>query len=227
MNWQVKQRVNFYLDEFQPPRIPADLNRLLIGAVVHGVLFLLVLVGLVINWYYQGNRLMHISREQSSVEQQVANIERERPPLLLDEQLVAERDRTRRNLESSQRILRFLSQQELSSSYSFTSMVEQLGEQNINGVWLNRFAFYDEGKQINIEGYTDDPAKVSRYVTTLLARSSYEQHAFRFVDVHKTEGKPWLSFRLDTRPEDKPAAAAGSPALTSNEVMRRAREGRL
>ena len=227
MNWQVKQRVNFYIEEFRPPRIPTDLNHLMIGAAVHGVLFVLVLIGLVINWYYQGNRLMKITQSQVMVEQQVANIERERPPLHLDDQLVAERDRARRNLESSQRILRFLTQQELRSSYSFTSMVEQLGEQNINGVWLSRFAFFDEGKQINIEGYTDDPAKVSRYVSTLLARSSYEQHAFRFVDVHKAEGKPWLSFRLDTRPEEKQTAQAGAPVLTSNEVMRRAREGRL
>jgi len=225
MNWQVKQRVDFYLEEFQPPRIPADLERMLIGAAVHGILFAVVLVGLVINWYYQGARLADMTAAQSRVEQQVANIERERPPLHLNEELVRERDKARRDLESSQKILRFLTQQDIKSSVSFTSMVEQLGEQDIRGVWLKRFSFFNEGRDINIEGYTDDPAKVSRYVSALLNRSGYENQAFRFVDVHKTEDKPWLTFRLDTRPE-RPASPTNQ-ALTSGEIMRRAREGRL
>ena len=32
MSWEIKQRVNFYLDEFQPPKIPDDLKMILIGA---------------------------------------------------------------------------------------------------------------------------------------------------------------------------------------------------
>ncbi|WP_370315431.1 hypothetical protein [Thalassolituus sp.] len=227
MNWQVKQRINFYLEEFQPPRIPSDLERLIIGVAVHAVLFVIVLFGLMINFYYQGHRLDGMTLRQAEVEQQVANIERERPPLSLDEALVSERDRARRNLESSQKILRFLTQQDLRSSHSFTTMVSQLGEQDVRGVWLQRFAFYEEGKQINIEGFTDDPAKVSRYVSSLLGRSGYRNHAFRFVDVHKTEGKPWLSFRLDTRPTDKNSAQPAAQVTTSAEIMRRAREGRI
>ena len=127
MSWEIKQRVNFYLDEFQPPKIPDDLKMILIGAGLHVGIAVVVLLGLVINWYWQGHRLEGMQERQAIVEQQVANIESERPPLKLDDALVAQRAKLREDLESSQRILRYLTQQELDSSTSFTTMVKELG----------------------------------------------------------------------------------------------------
>ena len=138
---------------------------ILIGAGLHVGVAVVVLFGLVINWHWQGHRLEGMQERQAIVEQQVANIESERPPLKLDDApLVAQRAKLREDLESSQRILRYLTQQELDSSTSFTTMVKELGDQDVRGVWLKSFAFYDEGRHINISGFTDDPAKISRYV---------------------------------------------------------------
>lgn len=227
MSWDIKQQVNFYLEEFQPPKIPQDLRLILIGVGVHVAVAVVVVVGLAINWTWQGHRLESVTARHNLVEQQVANIERERPPLQVDQTLVDERARLREDLESSQRILRYLTQQELQSSHSFTSMVAQLGEQNISGVWLKNFSFLEEGKDISLQGYTDDPAKISRYVTSLLARDGYRDHAFRSVDVQRGEDGRWLEFRLDSRPQkkEKPAETQRT-ALTSREVMRQLREGR-
>lgn len=228
MSWEIKQRVNFYLDEFQPPKIPDDLKMILIGAGLHVGIAVVVLLGLVINWYWQGHRLEGMQERQAIVEQQVANIESERPPLKLDDALVAQRAKLREDLESSQRILRYLTQQELDSSTSFTTMVKELGDQDVRGVWLKSFAFYDEGRHINISGFTDDPAKISRYVSDLLKRSGFSEQAFRFVDVRKQEDSRWLTFKLDTRPREKEKPAEPrNAALTSAELMRRAREGVL
>ncbi|MEK9712941.1 MAG: PilN domain-containing protein [Thalassolituus sp.] len=227
MSWDIKQQINFYLEEFQPPKIPQDLRLILIGAGLHAVLIVLVIAGLAINFVWQGHRLKNVTQQHVIVEQQVANIERERPPLQRDQSLVDERSRLREELESSQRILRYLTQQELESSHSFTTMVQQLGEQNVSGVWLKRFSFDDEGNDISLEGYTDDPAKISRYVTSLLARDGYRDHAFRSVDVQRDEDGRWLQFRLDSRPVKKEKSAETQrTALTSREVMRQLREGR-
>lgn len=228
MTWDIKQTVNFYLEEFQPPKIPRDLNRIIIGAGVHVALMAVLTVGLVLNWYWQSHRLQQVTAHHVAVEQQVNNLESERPPLKLNQALVDERADLRSNLESSQRILRYLTQQELSTSYSFTEMVAQLSEQDIRGVWLNRFSFFSEGRDIRLEGFTDDPAKVSRYVSSLLARPGYKDHAFRFVDVRKAEDSGRLSFRLDSRVQETPetVATAASEPLTSRRIMQAMREGR-
>ena len=56
MTWEIKQRVNFYLEEFQPPKIPNDLRQLIISVIGHAVIAMVVLVGLSINWYWQALR---------------------------------------------------------------------------------------------------------------------------------------------------------------------------
>ena len=145
MSWEIKQRVNFYLDEFQPPKIPGDLKMILIGAGLHVGIAVVVLLGLVINWYWQGHRLEGMQERQAIVEQQVANIESERPPLKLDDALVAQRAKLREDLESSQRILRYLTQQELDSSTSFTTMVKELGDQDVQGSLAQEFRLLRRG----------------------------------------------------------------------------------
>jgi len=229
MTWEIKQSINFYLEEFQPPKIPKDLRYLLMGAAIHACLAVILMVGLVINLFWQEHRLKGITERQSVIEQQVANIERERPPLKQDEGLVNQRADLRSDLESSQRILHYLTQQELDSSISFTDMVFQLGEQDVNGVWLKSFAFYEEGSHINIEGYTDDPAKISRYVSELLARTEFRKRAFRHVDVRKEEDSRWLVFNLDSRPAEKGQqdTRPASAKMTSADLIKRAREGML
>jgi hypothetical protein len=228
MTWEIKQRVNFYLEEFQPPKIPNDLRQLIISVIGHAVIAMVVLVGLSINWYWQGLRMEKVAAQQVVVESQVNNIERERPPLKINQELTKQRDDMRADLDSSQRILRYLTQQELSSSDSFTTLVTGLGKQDVAGVWLKRFAFYREGKHISLEGSTDDPAKVSRYVSSLLKRDGFEDHAFRFVDIYKQEDSAWLSFKLDSRPQEVTKDSGNKTAtITSKELMRQAREGRL
>ena len=131
MTWEIKQRVNFYLEEFQPPKIPNDLRQLIITVIAHTLIAIVVLVGLSINWYWQGLRMGSVAAQQVEVESQVNNIERERPPLKINQELTKQRDDMRADLDSSQRILRYLTQQELSSSDSFTTLVTGLGEQDV------------------------------------------------------------------------------------------------
>lgn len=228
MTWVIKQRINFYLDEFRPPKIPDDLRRLLIGIAVHAVVAVLLLLGVIVNWYWQELRLSEVVDLQAAVELDVKNIEQERPPLKLDQALVTQRNEMRQELESSQRILRYLTQRELSSSHSFTTLVAGLGEQKLPGVWLKRFSFFRDGEEMSIEGYTYDPAQVSKYASTLLARDGYTERAFRFVDIRKVKDEDWLSFKLDSRQlEVNSEKATKKVVVTSNELMRNAREGRL
>ena len=92
MSWEVKQSIDFYLDEFKPPRLPDDLKFILVGVGLHAVFAVVLIGGLLINGYVQSAYFQRISMKQSDVERQVSNIENERPSLQLDPALVAERD---------------------------------------------------------------------------------------------------------------------------------------
>lgn len=203
MSWQIKQRVNFYTDEFKPPQLPDEIARLLL---ISAALMSLMLVVFVCAWSYsgwQGRALDNARQQQAFLQQQLETIKAERPPLIADSGLEQQKQLQEQRLVANQKILRYLTQGQLEQSHSFTPMVEQLGEQDIKGVWLQSFVIDEQGQRIGLNGYVDDPAKLSPYISSLVNRSAYKNRAFRFIDLQKNEGNSWLKFELDTRARDE------------------------
>ncbi len=221
MTWEVKQRIDFYFDDFKPPRLPADLRFIVIGLGIHAGFAVLLIAGLLINGYFQQGYLDEMVKRQNAVEMQVSNIENERPSLQLDSDLVAERDKAGNNLESSRRILQYLTQQDIGESHSFRGLVEGLTNQEVSGVWLSGFRFSDEGRNIRLTGHTTDPVKVSGYAGSLLDQESYQGRSFRLIQVSKEEDQPYLTFVLDTRNKDDKETPASKPSLTSKAIKQK------
>ena len=168
MSWQVKQRVNFYLEEFHPPQTPGELKKIVWGVGAHLCLAIPILVGL---YFYEGIQdryLKEMESKNSQLEQRVGNLEGKRPPIEVSSELIQQRDTARQDLEGSRRILQYLTQQNLEKSYSFTQLVRGLGEKTIHGVWLSGFVISDKGGELTLKGYADDPAKVS--ITRMFVR---------------------------------------------------------
>ncbi len=221
MTWEVKQRIDFYLDEFKPPRIPDDLKFIVTGLAIHGAFAVLLIAGLLVNGYIQQGYLDKMVQRQSAVEAQVANIENERPSMQLDADLVAERDTAANNLESSRRILQYLTQQDVGQSQSFRGLVNGLENQQVSGVWLSGFRFSDEGRHIRIKGHAVNPVNVSGYAEDLLDQESYQGRSFRLIQVSKEEDQPYLTFVLDTRNKDDKETPASKPSLTSKAIKQK------
>ena len=203
MSWQVKQRINFYTDEFRPPQLPDDIARLLWSFAANAavVLLLTLLVGVYAVW--QNKNLSTAESRHSYLQQQLEQVRASRPPLLEDSALKLAKENAEQQLKTSRGILRYLTQGHLEKSQSFTAMVEQLGDQDVKGVWLQSFVISDQGQRINLAGYVDDPAKLSPYISTLVKRDAYKNKAFRFIDIQKNETNSWLKFELDTRQPEK------------------------
>tara|TARA_R110001583_G_scaffold130242_1_gene282008 strand:+ start:936 stop:1586 length:651 start_codon:yes stop_codon:yes gene_type:complete len=212
MSWQIKQNLNFYIEEFQPPKIPRELRLMITSAAVHVMAMVVIAIGLMSFWFWQGSELKNAQEQQRFLEKKIVEIQALRPPLVVDARLAEQRDLARRQLEGGQKVLRYLTQQQLEEGQSFTQLVSQLGDQNVKGVWLNQFSISDQGRHIGLQGYVDDPAKISKYVSTLVEKSAYQRRAFRYIDVQKEDDKQWLRFQLDTRghPQDLLSSAADS-----------------
>lgn len=202
MNWQVKQQINFYTEAFQPPQLPRDIAYVLLGLSLNIVLMLTLAFASWIYVKWEEKQLAAIQQQELFLQQQIEQVMASRPTLEVDSALEQRKLQAEENLSSSRKILSYLTQGHLQQSHSYSSKVAQLGEQKIDGVWLQRFLIADQGQQVILEGFLDDPAKLSPYISTLVQRPAYQDIAFRFVDIQKPEEQRWLSFVLDTHSRD-------------------------
>lgn len=198
MNWAIKQRLNFYTSEFRPPALPEDIARLLwrFGILLLMLAVLLPAMGL---WQWQAGRsAAYWQQQQKLAEQALLAEQQRRPPRREDPQLLQQRDAAKEQLRRSQQVLSYLSRDQLQQSQSFRLRVEQLAAVPVSGVWLQRFQFSAGGEHIRLEGQLSDPALLASYVAALGEQSAYRQHAFRQVDVQRSE-QAALQFVLDSR----------------------------
>lgn len=202
MNWQVKQQINFYTDDFKPPQLPKEIAYVLLGVVINVVVMLLLTL---LSWGYEQwekRQLNVVQQQETFLQQQIEQVMSERPTLEVDSALEQRKAQSQKNLEGSRKILSYLTQGHLKQSHSYSNKITQLGDQSIEGVWLQRFVIADQGQRVILQGFLDDPSKLSPYISTLVEKSAYQDVSFRFIDVQKQEDHSWLLFELDTHTRD-------------------------
>tara|TARA_R110001583_G_scaffold194676_1_gene366209 strand:- start:2319 stop:2984 length:666 start_codon:yes stop_codon:yes gene_type:complete len=203
MSWQARQRVNFYLPEFQPVRLPPAFRQLLRQLLILLGLLVLVVVGLALEWRYNQSRLQQ--QQQVEVLRQ-GDISRQHQRLRMPEAdagLQQQITHSEQRLQQSQQRLALLTQIERHSrlpdgSQSFLPLLSQLGSVSSNNVWLAEIAIRDQGQQIALSGQVREPVAVSRYLAQLGLLPAYQQRRFQQIGI--TGQMPGFGFVLDTRP---------------------------
>lgn len=206
MSWQIRQTINFYSDEFRPPRLAEDVSLLLRNMALTTVLMLiLAALAFVLEWWMQ-HRLQAAKASADTLMVAVEQEQQRHPPLSADPQLQQELDTARQQLINSQRVLTYLSSEGQEQPPSFTALVSELGDVKTDGIWLSGFSVDSTGRHIELRGYAQKAAQVSPYVEALALQPSYQGMAFRQVEINRQSGQKWLIFRLDTRPAEQTAA---------------------
>lgn len=201
MSWQVKQRVDFYLEEFHPPQMPNDLKQIMYGVSTHLVIGFIALVGLLVYEDFQSSYLQKMQDRDALASERVNKIESTQPIAKVSNTLTSKRDEARRELDGRRRIFQYLTQQNIEKSLSFTDIVGGFQQHSISGLWLSGFSITNKGQHLILRGYANDPAKVSQYADELLANDAFTRFAFRQVIIEKDVESGWLSFYLSTEPE--------------------------
>lgn len=199
MSWQIRQKINFYSDEFRPPRLARDVSILLRNMALTSVLMLILAALALVLKLWMHSR---VDAAQATSDALIAAIEQEqqrRPPLVADPQLQKELDKARQQLINSQRVLTYLSREGQELPPSFTALVSQLGDVKTDGIWLSGFSMDGSGNHIELRGFAQKAARVSPYVEALAQQPAYQGMAFRQVEINTEPGQKWLTFRLDTR----------------------------
>lgn len=218
MPWQAKQQLNLYTQEFKAPVLPENIKRLLLLLALNFILVLIVSATTsgISFWYQQ--RLLGVQQQRDFIQQQLHEERRNKPPLLPRDDLLQKKSILENQINSHRKILSYLTQGKFNSSQSLTPLVEQLGEQSIDGVWLESFVITRLGQDVALAGYVDDPAKLSPYVTSLIQRSAYKGKAFRHINVSNLTDNGQLAFELNTQPKKEKEAANAHSNVQSNFV---------
>jgi Tfp pilus assembly protein PilN len=137
-------------------------------------------------------------QEQESLNEKLATVLAQLPNMTIDKILQKKIEREQDRLIKQKRVISFLRQDSINDSASFTPLVEQLSQQTVKGVWLSKFEVINQGKDIQLFGFSQSPDKVSKYLTMLGNQEAYQGRVFKQIQVKRGENA-WSEFFLSTQ----------------------------
>ena len=197
---QVKHAINLYLPRFRPPQLSSAMQRLIKVCVV-GLFGIIVLsLCLFLLRIYFDSQLESAKEEQLRLEAELNLVVSQLPNTVVDKNLQNQIAREEKLLAKQHRVITFLRQDSISDSSSFTSLVEQLSNQNVKNIWLSKFEVINQGQDIQLYGYAKTPEQVSRYLSLLGTQEAYKGRAFKQINIVRGKNG-WNEFFLSTQPE--------------------------
>lgn len=197
---QVKHAINLYLPRFRPPQLSSAMQRLIKVCIV-GLLGIIVLsLCLFLLRIYFDSQLESAKEEQLRLEAELNLVVSQLPNTVVDKNLQNQIAREEKLLAKQHRVITFLRQDSISDSSSFTSLVEQLSNQNVKNIWLSKFEVINQGQDIQLYGYAKTPEQVSRYLSLLGTQEAYKGRAFKQINIVRGKNG-WNEFFLSTQPE--------------------------
>lgn len=197
---QVKHAINLYLPRFRPPQLSSAMQRLIKVCVVGFVGLIVLSLCLFLLRIYFDSQLESAKEEQLRLEAELNLVVSQLPNTVVDKNLQNQIAREEKLLAKQHRVITFLRQDSISDSSSFTSLVEQLSNQNVKDIWLSKFEVINQGQDIQLYGYAKTPKQVSRYLSLLGTQEAYKGRAFKQINIVRGKNG-WNEFFLSTQPE--------------------------
>lgn len=197
----VKHRINLYLPEFRPPKLPRETFLFLMASflTILGVL-IVAIGGWLFNSYTSAQiEMLQVEKNQKTNELKILTDQLPSPHIDTNLEMLIEKEREQSRRQD--KVISFLNQDLIKDRRSFTSLFEQLSQQQVNGIWLSKIEILNRGSDIQLYGFAKTPDKVSRYISSLGEKSAYAGRRFKQINV--TQGEhPWNEFFLSTRKQD-------------------------
>lgn len=95
-----------------------------------------------------------------------------------DPQLQSRREQLQRQLQARQRYGRMLEQLQPEQRVVFSALLQGLSSQAVAGVWLTRIAATEGGARLQLQGETNQPALIPRYLRQLGREATYGRAQF-------------------------------------------------
>ena len=114
--------------------------------------------------------------------------------------LQASVDEAHRQLQARQRIMQWVEQSNADKKVELSSLLEGLGRQHVSGLWLSSIDIRSGGHELNLGGYTLNPALVPELLEKLNVEQAFTGREFRRVQlVEDDQYRGVLNFILTTK----------------------------
>lgn len=184
---QVKQRINLYLPRFQPAQLSRETKKLFIAVFSVLAVFLLVLGVVVLMKSSMAADVIQSKQDQDELNQALARAVSQIPNVTADSNLIHRITREKRVLSKKQKVITYLYQNTINEGENFTGLVDQLAQQTVKNIWLEKFEILNRGQDIQLFGYAKTPKQVSKYMAMLGTQPSYEGRNFQQIIIKKSD----------------------------------------
>lgn len=223
MIWNEQQRLNFYTEEFQPKRLPASLEQMLVRlGFIFGVLGCAGLFLLARSWYIE-QQINSVQVELTSWTDQLAALNKGLKPKAVDPELMRQLEAIRRELATDRQRLQIVESLPLNETRTYELMVQQLAQIPGNDIWLTGIRFGQGSSQIQLTGLARSPASLPVYLGQLKQLSGFRGRHFQHLELRQQEAEDrvqGIAFTLDTRKPSDIALANKGVGQPGAEVAR-------
>jgi len=191
------QHINLYHKTLKKKSLVFSFQRMVSGAVA-----LLIVLGLiqVINevvYYSTQSQLKDNAKLLLERSQRLTTLQASLPKLQSDSNLKAQLKHVEKDLISKQRVLSVLSNKKLGNTSGFTQQFTGLARQTIQGLWITRAHFIQGGTVLDIQGKSNHPDLVPKYLQALSSEDAFKGTEFNSFIIQKNTDNNILEFKFN------------------------------
>jgi len=193
----VKQRIDLYLPRFKPAQLSAEIKKLFLSVViVFGVMIVSIAILLLMRSSLDSN-LLESKRKGVELTDALARAISQIPNVTADANLVHRIAREKIVIRKKKQVIEYLYKDTISERENFTGLVDQLAQQSVKGIWLDKFEVLNRGQDIQLYGYAKAPRQVSKYIEMLGTQEAYAGRNFQQIHIKKSN-QGWNEFYIST-----------------------------
>lgn len=211
----VKHQINLYLPRFRPPKLSQDVWKFIKAFVITLLVLITLTLVLYIAKSYLASQVEQLTQEQTYQTRVLSDLNAQLPSMSVDKNLEASIVREKELLANQKRAISFLRQDSISEKSSFTPLVAQLSEQSVKGIWLSKIEIMNQGNDIQLYGFAQNPNFISQYIAALGEKNAYRGRTFKQITVSQSETR-WKQFFLSTKQQAANTSVGVTTAGGSN-----------
>lgn len=193
------QQINLYQPILRRQRKVFSANTIVV--LLAGFMAIMTLLWGVDRWQLEQLRedLVRMQAQERESTQRIVELTRSLGSQAIDPQLQENVEAKRRESRLKRELLNRISGSDLGESAGFSSALEGLGRQRLQGLWLTLIVLDDGGREVRLQGISQDAALVPKFIQQLSAERSFQGRGFRQLEMNRSETlRNAVNFRLAT-----------------------------
>ncbi len=182
----------------------------MLGAIA---LFALITLYDVYDYYLNKKSLTDLQKKQNALNNQLLEVSAKVPPQQTKEQLELTIKKLQSDLDARKEILSTLSVMQSTKTQGFSGYLRALAEQSFSGIWLTSFVLQGDGSYIKLEGFSQRPEYVPKFLEGLSHEEIFKGKNFKEFHLTVDRKKEVIHFVVESfAVKEKPDTGEGGGA---------------